>query len=564
MKSVSGMTWKIVSIPERLIIKKKQDFNTSYLLSKILLEKKYSNEEIYNSLNNDQLNNLTYFNEDFVNAGNIFQECIKNNKKILIFGDYDVDGYSSTYLLYDFITKLNVKCDFYIPDRFKDGYGPNKNLLNKLIDKNKYSLVFFVDCASNSSEEIKYLEKNGLKIIIIDHHQIYNKNNYKNTVIINPLKNYSENQFSFFCSTTLVYFFINYLCRNIKKKIKVDFNKYLFFSAVATICDQMPLRKINKKIVKNGLKNYNFSNFPNFKRILKLKKKISSTDIGFNLGPMLNSPSRLGYSDLPIKLLIETNNNNINKFSDKLINLNEKRKNIQNETFKLLNNNTEIIKNEVIFKYESNINEGLLGIIASNFVELYEKPSFVLTKSNDYIKCSARSIYGFDIGKIFYEALNRKIILKGGGHSMAGGCLVKNNKIFDFKNFLNNRFNKIFIKLETQKYYISEQSLESLRIFAKSELQKLEPFGNNNFNPFFLIKKNKIIKFKILKNLHLQLLIKNNLSKSCLCFVFNAVGTELGDMLMSYKKDIDFIVQINNKIIQKNSDFNLIIKDAIA
>ena len=564
MKSVSGMTWKIESIPERLIQKKIQDLNINYLLSKILLAKKYSSEEIYNSLNDDQLNNISYHNDDFVNAGKIFLECVKDNKKILIFGDYDVDGYSSTYLLYDFITNLKLKCDFYIPDRFNDGYGPNKNLLNKLISKNDYNLIFFVDCGSNSSEEINYLEKVGLKTIIIDHHQIYTKNIYKNTTIINPLKNSTNNEFSFFCSTTLVYFFINYLNKILKKKNKINVNKYLFFAAIATICDQMPLRNINKKIVKLGLKKFNISNFSNFKKILKLKNKISSSDVGFYLGPFLNSSSRLGYPELPIKLLIETNANNINKFSDKLINLNAKRKIIQNKTFKLLNNETKLTKNEVIFKYEPNINEGLIGIIAANFVELYGKPSFVLTKSNNYIKCSSRSIHGFDIGKLFYEALNSKIILKGGGHSMAGGCLLKYNKINEFKNFLNNKFITNFKNLETDKYYISEQNIESLRSFAKYDLQKLEPFGNNNLNPIFLIKKNKIIKCKILNNLHLQLLVKNNFKKSCLCFVFNAVGTKLGDILMNYKKDIDLIVQINNKIIQKNSDFNLIIKDAIA
>ena len=106
--------------------------------------------------------------------------------------------------------------------------------------------------------------------------------------------------------------------------------------------------------------------------------------------------------------------------------------------------------------------QGLIGIIAANFVELYGKPCFVLTKSNNYIKCSSRSIHGFDIGKIFYEALNSKIILKGGGHSMAGGCLLKDNKINEFKNFLNNKFIKNFKNLENDKYYISEQSMESL------------------------------------------------------------------------------------------------------
>jgi len=563
MKSVSGMTWKIESIPERLILKKQQDYNISFLLSKILLEKKYSNEEIHNSLNKEKLFNLTYHNDDFVTAASIFKECLKYNNKILIFGDYDVDGYSSTYLLYDFISNLKIKCDFYIPDRFKDGYGPNKNLLNELIDKNKYSLVFFVDCASNSFEEISYLEKIGVKTIIIDHHQIYKKNNFKNTIIINPLKNFIKNQSSFFCASTLVYFFIIYLNNNLKKKIPIDHNKYLFFSAVATICDQMPLRDMNRKIVKQGLNYFDISKFPNLSRILKLKNKISSTDVGFNLGPFLNSSSRLGYPNLPVKLLLETNNSNIYKISEKLFYLNEKRKKIQNETFRLLNSKTEIIKNEVIFKFNKNINEGLLGIIAANFVELYDKPSFILTNSNNYIKCSSRSISGYDIGKIFHEALNKKIILKGGGHSMAGGCLLKKNKIIEFRNFLNIRFKKNFNKIRSVKHYTSVQNLESLRYFARYDLQKLEPFGNNNLNPIFLIKKNKIIKYKVLKNMHLQLLVRNNLKKTYLCFVFNAVGTKLGNFLMNYKKDIDLIVQINNKIIKKNSDFNLIIKDAI-
>ena len=563
MKSVSGTTWKIKSIPERLVLKNQQDFNTSYLLSKILLAKNYSNEEIYDSLNKDQVSDVNYHSKDFNNAAKIFLESINSNKKILIFGDYDVDGYSSTYLLYDFITNLKIKCDYYIPDRYKDGYGPNKDLLNNIITKNKYSLVFFVDCASNSLEEINYLESIGLKTIIIDHHQIYNKKNYKNTVIINPLKD-SKKEFHFFCATTLVYFFIIYLIKNFKKKISIDLDKYLFFSALATICDQMPLRNLNKKIVKKGLRNFNLNNFHNFKNLFKLKNRISSTDIGFKLGPLLNSSSRLGYSELPIKLLTEINKNNINKISGRLVKLNEKRKNIQNQIFRLLNNKIEIIENEVIFKYETNINEGLLGIIAANFVEYYGKPSFLLTKSNKYIKCSSRSIYGFDIGKVFYEALNKKIILKGGGHSMAGGCILKKNRIIEFKNFLNNEFKKNIKSFEVQKQYVSEINLDGLKTFAKIDLPKLEPLGNDNLNPFFLIKNNKIIKYKIIKGLHLQLIIKNNFKNPSLCYAFNAVVSKLGNILMNYKKEIDLIVQINNKIIQKNSNFNLIIKDAIA
>ena len=563
MKSFSGMSWKIQPIPERLIQKKKQDFNISYLLSRIFLQREFSNDEIHNSLNKNENINLAYKDHDLIKAASVLDECIKQNNKILIFGDYDVDGYSSTYLLYDYITSLGARCEYYIPDRFIDGYGPNNQLLKKLINNKKYNLIIFLDCASNSYSELEYLNKIGLKVIVIDHHQIYENNNNKNTVIINPLKNDKNKNFSILCATTLVYFFIKFMNKNFKKNINFNDNKYLFFAALATISDQMPLRNINRMIVNIGLNNFNIKNFSNLKKLIKLKKKISSDDIAFILGPIINSAGRLGYSNLPIRLLTETDNYNINAISKKLIDLNIKRKKIQSVSFNLLNKKIQLENNKVIFIYEQNINEGILGIIAANFVEFYGKPSFVMTNSNDLIKCSSRSVYGFNIGKLFNEALSKNILIKGGGHSMAGGCILYKNKLDIFKNYLNTKFQKSFKNFTAKKFYTSEQNLDSLRLFAKNDLQKLEPLGNNNINPFFLIKKNKIIKFKIINNLHLQILIRNKFKKTCLCFVFNAVGTKLGDFLMNYRNNIDLIVQVNNKIIQKNSDFNLIIKDAI-
>ena len=152
MRSINGINWKIRNIPQRLIEKNKQDLNISYILSNIFIDKKYTNEEIFSSIYQNKNFNLTYENQDFVKAGFFLKKCLKLKKKILIFGDYDVDGYSSTYLLYDYFTMLNIGCDYYIPDRFLDGYGPNKILLKKLLKKNNYGLVIFVDCGTNSIE----------------------------------------------------------------------------------------------------------------------------------------------------------------------------------------------------------------------------------------------------------------------------------------------------------------------------------------------------------------------------------------------------------------------------
>ncbi len=444
-----------------------------------------------------------------------------------------------------------------------DGYGPNINLLRKLIYKNNYSLIIFVDCGSNSTKEIEYLVNCGVTIIVIDHHQIHENKKFKKTIIINPLKDFSSKDYNIFCATTLVYFFIKFLSQNLKIKKKIELDKYLFFCSVATICDQMPLRGYNKLVVNNGFKNFDLNKYNNFKKLLNIKHKITSTDVGFSLGPILNSASRLGQSNLPFNLLIENKNSEIEKISQNLINLNEKRKIIQNKTIKIIKEEKNNDKPGVIFNYKENINEGMLGIIASNFVDHYNKPSFVLTNSNNFIKCSSRSIKGYDIGKIFYMAIKKKIIINGGGHSMAGGCTLKKENLKQFKRFLDTIYKKKFKNLRNIKYYIGDQNFNSLKFFAKYDLEKLEPLGNDNNNPFFLIKRNRIIKIIIIKEIHLQLIIKNKYNKSCTCFAFNVVGTKLGDLLMNFKKDIDFIVQINNKKIRKNSDFNLIIKDAI-
>ncbi len=326
----------------------------------------------------------------------------------------------------------------------------------------------------------------------------------------------------------------------------------------------MPLRRLNKSIVINGLQNFSWNNFINLKKLIKVNHKLRASDISFTLGPILNSASRLGYPNLPFRFLIENKNTIINKTIKKLLMLNEKRKKIQNKNIYLLNINEDENKNKIIFKFKENINEGLLGIIAAKFVEFYNKPSFILTNSGNVIKCSSRSISGYDIGNIFYLAAKKNIIIRGGGHSMAGGCTLKKDRLNDFKNFLNLYYIKKFNIFENIKFYISEQKLDSLLKFAKQDLQYLEPLGNNNTSPLFFLRSNKIIKIKIINDLHLQLIIKNKNNKSCVCFAFHSIGTKLGHLLMNYKNEIDLIVQINNKFIQKNGDFNLIIKDAIA
>jgi len=254
----------------------------------------------------------------------------------------------------------------------------------------------------------------------------------------------------------------------------------------------------------------------------------------------------------------------IKNLSKELIKLNDRRKKI--ETLIINEIDFDKIKkedNSVIIYYNSNINEGLIGIIAARLKDFFNKPSIVITNSNNILKGSARSISNYNIGRTVKNAVSKNILINGGGHNNAAGFTLKKDKLIEFKKLLNTIYKNKFSNAENVKYFTSEQSLKSLFSFAKKELQSLEPLGNNNMNPFFLLKKNKIIKYKVIKNFHIQIVVKNKYNRSCLCFAFNAIDTRLGDILMNVKKEIDLIVQINNNIIHKNSDFNLIIKDAI-
>ena len=221
MLSVSGKNWKEISISKRIIDKVKHDHDFSDILSKIIVARKYSNLEI-NSLNNDiEISNPLINFKDFNLGHTLIKETIKYKDKILIIGDYDVDGCISTSLFVNFFKLLRKEVEYYIPDRFLDGYGASLKLIKRLVKK-KPKLVIMLDCGSNSFETVNYLNSKKIKSIIIDHHEIH-KPYPKTKCLINPKKECDYNEFDYFCTSTLAYFFINsffdnkILKRNLKK-----------------------------------------------------------------------------------------------------------------------------------------------------------------------------------------------------------------------------------------------------------------------------------------------------------------------------------------------------------
>ena len=563
MISVSDKKWIENKVNKNTIEKIKQDFNFNEILSKLIALKKFDITEI-NNINNDlKINNIFNNDPDFLNASEILINSIKKEENICILGDYDVDGASATSLLCRFFNHINQQHFYYIPDRINDGYGPTKKLFKKLILK-KPKLIIMVDCGSTSNEAIDFLNQNNIKSIIIDHHEI-NRPFPKSSSIINPKKNNEFKYNDFFCATSLVYFFLEILIKKIDSDFKIS--KYLIYVLLAIVCDVMPLRKINMVIATNVIKNFKTKDNQAINTIfdqLGLNKKITINDLGYLIGPIINSGGRLGYSSYGVELLTSNDPLIIKKRSIQLIELNNKRKEIEQNIINEID--FEKIKKEntnVIIYYNKSINEGLIGIIASRLKDYFNKPSIVITSSNNILKGSARSTLRYNIGNLIKQLVDNKIIENGGGHNMAAGFTIKKNNIqlldeYIQKDYLNKiKTHEIFYK------YDSLLSTSAINNKFMDELNKLGPFGNDNFLPVFLIQKVKIIKSHIINKNHISAIIKPNVGSSIKSICFNCVNSKMGEYLLSYKKQINLIAEINENIWNNKKLIQLNIKDLI-
>ena len=564
MTSVSGKKWEQKKINQNLVDKLKQDHNFSDILSRLIISRNFDEDEIATIDNDLNLNNVFLNNNDFEQSIELLVNSINNNENICILGDYDVDGSAATSLFVKFFESIKHPFFYYIPDREKDGYGATKKLFQKLILE-KPKLIIMVDCGSTSNEAIDFLNDHKIKSLIIDHHEI-NKPFPNANSIINPKKDNGYIEYDYLCATTLSYFFLELLIKKIKCKIKIS--NYLIYVLLATVCDVMPLRKLNRLIALNALKNFNISENIPINTLFTLnnkKNKINVNDLGYLIGPILNAGGRLGKSNYATELLSSNDSNIINDRSNSLIKLNNKRKEI--ETLILNDIDFKKIENEnkdVIIYYNPNINEGLIGIIAARLKDYFNKPSIVITTSNELLKGSARSIYQYNIGHVIKNSLDKNIIIAGGGHNMAAGFTLNKDNLKNFENYILKDFSNSGISNNHKFSYDAEVSSLAFNQEFYNDIKKLEPFGTGNYVPTFLLKDLKVIKSTTLNNKHISLILKSKTSFSIKSISFNSINTKLGEYLMNYKGNLNVLGQINENIWNNKKALQLTIRDVIS
>ena len=535
MISVSGKEWKEHKIPKRLIDKYSNDFDISVNLSKFYLSRNFDKEDILIKEAID--NNLNIFskNKDFLSASKMIADIIHNKQKTLIFGDYDVDGISSITILSSFFRYLNHPFKYVIPDRFVDGYGPNIRLLNQNLDK-EIDNIIFLDCGSNSHDVINYLKGNNIKTIIIDHHIVNNFDIPKSDILINPKKDKVLIDENNVCTATLTFFLVDIINKKINSKFKLS--DYFIFCLISTICDVMPLKGFNRKILTIGFKKLFIKNKGLKKLIYNQKKKLSYHDIGFKIGPLINSSGRMAKANEVVELFLEQDDDKINNIINKLNSHNLTRKKIEQKNLELIDFKKYKKKN-VIFIFNNKFHEGIIGIIAAKLSKIFSKPCFVVTESKDLLKCSIRSLNNIKINKTINKLIENKLVISGGGHDEAGGFSAKKERLLDIEKFINKEYEL----LNTKNYSF----FDTFAIFPKknssiiSDLKSLEPFGKNNPEPIFYFKNIRSIKSEIINDRHVQNILKNKSGRTIKSISFDCVNSELGRYLLNFKKEFDLI-----------------------
>ena len=404
------------------------------------------------------------------------------SKNIMILGDYDVDGTTSTAMLYKYFNFNGFNVSYYIPDRYQEGYGVSLESI-EYADKNNFSLIITVDCGIKAEDPVALANSKGIEVIICDHHLPGDKLP-KAYGIINPKQSDCNYPFKELCGCGIAFKLIT--AHNLMSNVKCNINDFIDFTAIATVSDMMPLIDENRIMVFHGLKSINSNPRTGIRNFLKsINGKIDESKISFNIGPRINAAGRIKNGKIIVQLLIEEDVEKANILSNEVEFLNQTRR----LTEKNVLQEAETQINQISFTnivYSKKWSKGVLGIVASRLIEGSYKPTIVMTDSDEQLLTgSVRSVTGFDV----YDALLKceENIFQFGGHKYAAGLKVKKSNFESFKIQFENTVKdsvsgKMFVKFFLYDLLIdfSEITMENVKI-----LQRMSPFGIGNKKPVF-------------------------------------------------------------------------------
>lgn len=502
-----------------------------------------------------------FFMPDMEKAVSRITKALKNNENITIFGDYDADGITSTTILKRFFHDINKECNVYIPNRLNEGYGLNKNAIKKLSEDGT-NLIITVDCGITAIEETKYAKELGIDIVITDHHEPGEEIPDAEAVVDCKRK---DNKYPFreLAGCGVAFKLTQALCKNL------DLNenqalKYLDIACVGTISDVVPLVDENRVIVKLGMLLLKQTKNLGLKQIINNAhfKEFNSMSVAFGITPRINACGRLGHQGEALELFTTDNQEKATELAKKMDEYNIQRqleeKRIYDEAITLLQEEAQTngITNCIVLGHE-NWNPGVIGIVSSRITEKFYKPSILVCFDKDIAKGSGRSIEGFDLHKALMEC--DKYLTNYGGHSLAAGLSLNTKDFEKFKNMINEYAEKNIKDEDLIPTINIDLKLEDsqLNIEDVEELKLLEPFGQSNEEPIFMITNLKVVSIKTLsEGKHLKLFLKNQ-------NYLDAIGFNLGERANELKigDTIDIVGNLNINEFNNTKKVQMLLKD---
>lgn len=510
--------------------------------------------------------------KDMERAVQILQKKITQKKKIRIIGDYDIDGVTATCILLKGLKRLNANVDTYIPDRVKDGYGMHEQLIDKALEDG-IDTILTCDNGIAAAAEIEYAKKEGLTVIVTDHHDIPFRDTEdgriwiipKADAVVNPKQNDCLYPNKNICGAVVAWKLIWALY----ERLGIDSDEiwdFLELAAIATVGDVMDLQGENRIIVKEGLKKLSSTSFEGLKALIRVNNlegaEITAYHVGFVIGPCINASGRLDTAARSLELLLADNMEDAMKLADDLYDLNQSRKAMteqgKGQAIQSIEENN-LGKDRVLVVYLPDCHESLAGIIAGRIREAYNKPVFVLTKGADGVKGSGRSIEAYSM----YEELVKcsDLLTQFGGHPMAAGLSMEEKNVELFRRRLNDNCTlteqdlipKIMIDVPMPISYLSKKLTEQLKV--------LEPFGKGNSKPLFAQKNLRAVGIRVFgrnRNVAKMLLIDGNGIK--MDAVYFGEAQEFVDFVQAHDTiSVTYYPEIN--VFQGRENLQVVIKN---
>ena len=559
--------WNLLPSNEQQILNLFNELKITKTICNILVQRGISDFNKSKDFFRPQLSQLhsPWMMKDMKLAVNRLQVAFDANEKILVYGDYDVDGTTSVASFFQFIRQIHTSVDYYIPHRYKEGYGISKLGID-FAHENNFTLIVSLDCGTKSVELIEYAKSLGIDFIICDHHMPDDV--LPNAVaLLNPKQPNCTYPFKELCGCGVGFKLMQAMSETLQLPSE-SYLQYLDLAAIAIAADIVPIIDENRILAFYGLQKINENPSTGIKALMELsviQNKMTISNVVFVIAPRINAAGRMDDAKKAVQLFIEKDFNTAIDIAKLLHTDNTDRKEADlqttEEALHIIENSNDTLKNKTTVVFREHWHKGVVGIVASRLIEHYYRPTVVLTKSGDYLAGSARSVTGFNL----YEAIHacREYLIGYGGHFAAAGLTLHESNLKAFSNAFEKVVEQTILPSQLIPEIIidSEILLQDINLSFYNILNQMEPFGPENMRPVFVARKIYNTGFsKIVKEKHVKFSIQQGTT------TINGIGFNLASkfnlMEMNRPIDVVFTIDINewngNSTVQiKVIDFKL-------